>query len=79
MVLVQSLQSYLKKGFLNSTLKEIDDFIKNGMNILKRGWHPQPLHGQSNAVLSGASSQKLVFFCKLLKDISKKGGEYEVV
>jgi hypothetical protein len=24
----------------------------------KRGWHPQPIHGQPDAVLSGASSQK---------------------
>jgi hypothetical protein len=43
-----------------------------GTVFTKRGRRPQPLHGQPDAVLSGASSQKLVFFCKLLQDISKK-------
>ena len=41
----------------------------------KGGWHPQPIHGQSDAVLSEASSQKLVFFASfyriLIKRVSK--------
>jgi murein tripeptide amidase MpaA len=40
--------------------------------FIKRGRRPLPLHGQSDAVLSGRHL-KILFFCKLLQDISKKG------
>jgi ABC-2 type transport system permease protein len=38
----------------------------------KRGWHPQPIHGQPDAVLSGASSQKLVFFASFSRILIKR-------
>jgi hypothetical protein len=40
----------------------------------KGGWHPQPIHGQPDAVLSGRHLKSL-FFCKLLQDINKRGTE----
>ena len=37
----------------------------------KGGWHPQPIHGQPDVVLSEASSQKLVFFASFYKILIK--------
>jgi hypothetical protein len=37
------------------------------------GRRPQPLHGQPDAVLSGATSQKLVFFASFYKILIKGG------
>jgi hypothetical protein len=39
---------------------------------LKRGWHPQPIHGQPDVVLSKASSQKLVFFASFYRILVKR-------
>jgi hypothetical protein len=39
------------------------------------GWHPHPIPGQPDAVLSGASSQKLVFLQALYSIINKKKQE----
>ena len=41
-------------------------------NFSKRGWHPQPIHGQSDVVLSGASSQKFVFLANFYKVLVKR-------
>jgi len=38
----------------------------------KRGRRPQPIHGQTDAVLSGHHLKKDCFFCFLLHDINKK-------
>jgi hypothetical protein len=45
----------------------------------KRGWHPQPIHGQPDAVLSGTSSQKLIFFASFYKILIKKEQGRETV
>ena len=37
-----------------------------------RGWHPQPIHGQPDAVLYGASSQNLVLFASFFKVLIKR-------
>ena len=41
----------------------------------KRGWHPQPIHGQPDAVLSGASSQKFAEKTKFHKVLVKIRGK----
>jgi hypothetical protein len=41
--------------------------------LSKRGWHPQPIHGQPDGVLSGASSQMLVFFASFYRILVKRG------
>ena len=38
----------------------------------KSGWHPHPIHGQTDAVLSEASSQKLVFFASFYRILVKR-------
>jgi hypothetical protein len=54
------------------------------MILIKRGWHPQPIHGQPDGVLPGASSQKRVFFAGFYSILIKSvppgladGGENE--
>lgn len=42
------------------------------MNLAKRGWRPQPIHGQPDDVLPGASSQKFVFFACSFKILIKR-------
>jgi HAE1 family hydrophobic/amphiphilic exporter-1 len=37
-----------------------------------RGWHPRPIHGQPDAVLSEASSQKFGFFASFYRRLVKK-------
>jgi hypothetical protein len=39
----------------------------------KGGWHPRPIHGQPNAVLSGTSSQKFAKKTKFHKVLVKRG------
>jgi hypothetical protein len=43
------------------------------MTWIFRGRRPQPIHGQSDVVLSGASSQKLVFFASFYRILVKGG------
>ena len=37
-----------------------------------RGWHPRPIHGQPDAILSEASSQKFGFFASFYRRLVKK-------
>ncbi|MGD2091429.1 MAG: hypothetical protein PVH61_34975 [Candidatus Aminicenantes bacterium] len=48
--------------------------LNNGLS--KRGRRPQPLHGQPDAVLSGASSQKFVFFASFYRILIKIGKSF---
>jgi amino acid adenylation domain-containing protein len=49
------------RGYLNNPELTNQKFLQGGAGgavFSKRGWHPQPIHGQPDAVLSGTSSQK---------------------
>jgi hypothetical protein len=46
--------------------------MQNVKNSSKSGWHPHPIHGQPDAVLSEAASQKLVFFASFFKILTKR-------
>jgi hypothetical protein len=52
------------------------------IHFSKRGWHPQPIHGQPDAVLFGTSSQKFAdkikFHQVLLKSINHKFRKIEM-
>jgi ribosomal-protein-alanine N-acetyltransferase len=56
-------EGYYNLEFWEAEIKRIhnDFFLGHALRLcifLKRGWHPQPIHGQPDAVLSEASSQK---------------------
>jgi signal transduction histidine kinase/DNA-binding response OmpR family regulator len=51
---------------------QVDYKNKNIEPFPKSGWHPHPIHGQTDAVLSGASSQNLVFFASFYKILVKR-------
>jgi formylglycine-generating enzyme required for sulfatase activity/energy-coupling factor transporter ATP-binding protein EcfA2 len=61
---------------------EIADALEILKNIFpKRGWHPQPIHGQPDAVLSGASSQKpgssASFYRIIVKEEEERQSHYK--
>jgi hypothetical protein len=47
-------------------------FWESGTLFSKSGRRPHPLHGQSDAVLLGASSQKFVFFASFYRILVKR-------
>jgi len=46
--------------------------LASRVKLPKRGWHPRPIHGQPDAVLSEASSQKFGFFASFYRRLVKK-------
>jgi tetratricopeptide (TPR) repeat protein len=50
-------------------LEEQNNFL---LRLAKSGWHPHPIHGQPDGVLSEASSQMLVFFTSFYRILIKK-------
>jgi len=52
-------------------LKKYCFFCKLFQTINKRGRRPQPLHGQTDAVLSGTISKKIVFLASFFKPLIK--------
>jgi cold shock CspA family protein len=70
-VFLQSKNGWVKNATRGGQLEILEriDFDE----IVPGGWHPQPIHGQPDAVLSGASSQKFAEKTKLHKVSIKEG------
>jgi sulfate transport system permease protein len=64
---------YKKRGSNNLESLSVKSFSgrSRGAVFSKRGRRPHPIHGQSDAVLSGAPVQKLVFFACFFKILIK--------
>jgi hypothetical protein len=58
--------------FFRGVISKACFFCKFFYNMSKKsGWHPHPIHGQPDAVLSGRHLKSL-FFCKFFYNMSKK-------
>jgi len=80
----KTLQAFANRGYQFEDLVEHTAARNNrdtGRNplfdvmfsFIKRGRRPQPIHGQTDVVLSGHHLKKDCFFCVLLQDINKRG------
>ena len=77
-------EGYYKLEFWEAEIKRIhnDFFLGHALRLcifLKRGWHPQPIHGQPDAVLSETSSQKFDEKKKLRKVLVKKSSKGPII
>jgi hypothetical protein len=62
---------------------EIPEAVNEALDKISRGWHPQPIHGQPDVVLSEASSQTFAEKTKLqevsVKSNLEKVGDFKAV
>jgi len=70
-VRIDSFKLQTMNAFNQKFLQGVQMF--HGAVFSKRGRRPQPIHGQTDAVLSGHHLKKDCFFCFLLQDINKRG------